>query len=387
MEERIQLLFALLRSVLSGEKLTLKQQNISRENLDGLFGISSDHDLAHLIFHALYKNSVIGKSDSCYAAFHQKQIMALYRYQQLNYEFISLCDILEKAEIPFIPLKGSVIRGYYPEPWMRTSCDIDILVRKEDTERAVAVLSDKCGYEYRGKSSHDISLYTPRKMHVELHYNLVEDGLANGASEVLSQVWETSQPCDGNNCRYKMTDEMFYFYHVAHMAKHFENGGCGIRAFIDLWLLDNSECSDCRKREELLEKGDLIRFAKAIQKLSRVWFDGETEDALSQRLGEFIINGGVFGSGENRIAVQQQKKGGKFRYVLSKIFLPFSELKYHYPILQKMPFLAPFMQVRRWLKLVFRGHGKRSLREIEISANVTRAEADGTKQFLQQLGL
>ena len=35
---------------------------------------------------------------------------------------------IKKVQIPFLPLKGSVIRQYYPEPWMRTSCDIDILV-------------------------------------------------------------------------------------------------------------------------------------------------------------------------------------------------------------------------------------------------------------------
>lgn len=29
-----------------------------------------------------------------------------------------------------------------------------------------------------------------------------------------------------------MKEEMFYFYHIAHLAKHFEVGGCGIRQII-----------------------------------------------------------------------------------------------------------------------------------------------------------
>ena len=51
-------------------------------------------------------------------------------------EYENLCSAFEKAQIPFLPLKGSVIRKYYPEAWMRTSCDIDILVHDEDVGRA-----------------------------------------------------------------------------------------------------------------------------------------------------------------------------------------------------------------------------------------------------------
>ena len=31
------------------------------------------------------------------------------------------CAVLEEAKIPYIPLKGTVLRDYYPEAWMRTS--------------------------------------------------------------------------------------------------------------------------------------------------------------------------------------------------------------------------------------------------------------------------
>ena len=48
---------------------------------------------------------------------------------------VECCNALEKAQIPFVPLKGSVIRKYYPEAWMRTSSDIDVLVHKEDVEK------------------------------------------------------------------------------------------------------------------------------------------------------------------------------------------------------------------------------------------------------------
>ena len=48
-------------------------------------------------------------------------MIAIYRYEKINYELNRLRSALNEAQIPFIPLKGSVLRQYYPEPWMRTS--------------------------------------------------------------------------------------------------------------------------------------------------------------------------------------------------------------------------------------------------------------------------
>lgn len=48
-------------------------------------------------------------------------MIAIYRYEKINYELNRLRSALNEAQIPFIPLEGSVLRQYYPEPWMRTS--------------------------------------------------------------------------------------------------------------------------------------------------------------------------------------------------------------------------------------------------------------------------
>ena len=70
--------------------------------------------------------------------------------------------------------------------------------------------------------------------------------------------------CENSKFRYEMTDEFFYFYHIAHMAKHFENGGCGIRPFVDLVVLDRMDSENFSKRDELLKSGGLLQFARAI---------------------------------------------------------------------------------------------------------------------------
>lgn len=381
MDQRtIQTLFALLRSAICGTKLTKSERaQCSEERLRQLLEVSAKHDLAHLLALGLKQNALPFQNNAIFAA--------VYRYERLNHEYEKLCSTLEATGIPFMPLKGSVLRQYYPEAWMRTSCDIDIFVHEDDTERAIDILVNECGYTRHEKNAHDISLFTPNKVHVELHYALVEDGIANESSSVLNSVWETANICSGFDYWYEMPDEMFYFYHIAHMAKHFENGGCGIRTFIDLWILDNLENADLSARDRLLERGKLLKFAQSARRLSKIWFEAMPMDPISRQMEAYILRGGVYGSDDNRITVQQQKKGGQIQYALSKIFIPYDEIKFHYPILQKYRWLTPIMEIRRWGKLIFCGYTKRSLRELQYNSHISMDEAVSMQKFLKNIGL
>ena len=386
MDQRtIQILFALLRSAISGTELTEEERSIySPEQLRSLLKIASRHDIEHLLALQLKKNQFISQKD---ASIEKSIFTAVYRYERLRQEYENLCNALEKAEIPFLPLKGAVIRKYYPEAWMRTSCDIDILVREEDGEKARTILVNEHGYTDHGKGSHDFSLFSPGNTHVELHYDLVEGSFANEAAKVLKNVWSTATVREGTAFWYEMPDEMFYFYHIAHMAKHFENGGCGIRPLIDLWILDHIQEADKEKRDGLLREGNLLKFADAVRKLSRIWFENEEYDPISKQMENYILNGGVYGNNKNRIMVQQQKKGGKIGYALSKIWIPYDVIKFHYPILQKHKWLMPIMEIRRWCKLVFCGHLKRTTRELKYNSNISTDKVKEMQALLRGIGL
>ena len=251
MDQRtIQILFALLRSAICGTKLTEEERNnYSPDLLQDLLKISSKHDVVHLLVFGLKQNELIPKENS---DIEKCILKAVYRYERLRYEYENLCEALEKAQIPFLPLKGSVSRKYYPEAWMRTSCDIDVLVHREDLENAISYLVSNQNYVEKERATHDVSLFTQTGIHVELHFDLVEEGRAKNAIDVLQSVWENVTLHEKSEYWYEMTDAYFYFYHIAHMAKHFENGGCGIRPFIDLWILDHIQDIDLIARDGLL---------------------------------------------------------------------------------------------------------------------------------------
>ncbi len=122
MEKIIRTMMDLIASEVCGKSIDKSQYSLTDEELVKLYKLSKSHDLAHLVGDALIKNDLIGDGE-VKAKFQKQMKLAVYRYEKINYELGRLRKVLNEAEIQFIPLKGSVIRQYYPKPWMRTSCD------------------------------------------------------------------------------------------------------------------------------------------------------------------------------------------------------------------------------------------------------------------------
>lgn len=369
MKER-DILFALLCSELFNQQIDeLIKEGITSERLPLIYKLSKRHDLAHLVGDALDKNGLFVDCSEVKKRFLQERNMAVYRYEQIQYEFEQICDTLEQANIPFLPLKGSVIRPLYPEPWMRTSCDIDILVAPQDLERAQEILGIKLDYMLVGKGDHDIGLEAPGGVHLELHYQLLEGGAKDCEKIVLGDIWSVVEREEGKVAHCKMPDEYFYCYHIAHITKHLRYGGCGVRSILDTWLLNHKIDFDQSKRDALLQRAGLLSAAQAIENLAEVWFSGEEKDSLTEILGEYILTGGVYGTFDNKVAVQQTRKKGKFSYLFSRIFLPYSQMKFKYPRLQKYPILYPFYVVKRCFSLFNKEKRRIALREVNQTIN------------------
>lgn len=372
-------LFALLRAAVCGEVLSEEVvAACTPSTLSGVYHLSTRHDLAHLAAHAL-EGAELPECEALESLKKAKN-RAIYRYARMEHEYERICRALEMAKISFLPLKGSVLRAFYPEPWMRTSADIDILVHREDLEKTVHLLEEAFSYQRKGKGSHDVSMYLPNGMHLELHYETIEDAISKSAQAVLSQIWNRAVPKEPGSFHYLMPDELFYFYHIAHMAKHIRNGGCGIRYFLDIWVMNHRMSFDAQKQEALLREGQRLTFAQAAEKLSEAWFADEAPDALSRQLEAFIFGGGIHGSVKNRVRVQNQKK-----YPISRIVIPYEDLMYYYPVLEKKPWLMPVYQVVRWVRLMKSIWN--TCREKKLKKQLQGEEANAAIQLMQDLGI
>ena len=379
-------LFSLVRHQLFGDG---DSAGVAREAtsvpIGELFGLARHHDLSHLVGAALDSAGLLGEDDTS-RIIRKAQMAAIYRYRGMDYELHSVRELFTKEGIKHIPLKGAVIRGYYPEPWMRTSCDIDILIHREDLDRAVALLTERLEYKLTSRCFHDVAFYSPGGVHLELHFDLIEEFYFPRIEKILSEVWEYSIPKQ-DGFEHLMRDDFFYLYHIAHMLKHFVSGGCGIRFFADLYMLDTRVECDRDAREALLESAGILEFARRASKLARIWFAGEESDEFYSDFASFVIAGGVYGTTETKVMVQQKRKGGRLGYAMRRIFLPYKTLREIFPILKRHKWLTPAFEVVRWFRLVFGGRLTSSLQELRSNATLSEADAKRAEDMMRGLGL
>ena len=376
--------FALIRSEINEDALKGELKNlITTETLPALFKVAKKHDLAHLIGDVLDKEGLLIEGTEAKTRFLKERNMAVFRYEQIQYELEQICKVLDDAKISYIPLKGSVIRSYYPEPWMRTSCDIDVLVKEENLENAIEELKAKLEYTCEKIGGHDAQMFSPIGVHLELHYKLNSNSLP--IENILSKVWENVKSLVSPRC--EMTEEMFYFYHIAHMAGHFRVGGCGVRTFLDLFLLRKSLNCNEESLRKLLKSGGLESFYDAVCSVSNCWFGDGTKTAMVAEIEEYVLSAGMYGDMKNRVAIQQKEKGGSTRYLLSRIFMPYSQLKFVYPNLQKHPILFPFYQVKRWCNLLKKDSRKKSINELKETISGDDEKKQRVTKLLKDLGL
>lgn len=387
--EILELLFALVRYKLCDEELNEQYKaNITPQLLKSLYDLSNHHDIAHVIADALEKNDMVLENDEASYLFRQSKIKAIYRYVNQEYELGQICNILESEKIPFIPLKGAVLKQYWREPYMRTSCDIDILIHSEDCERAVNVLVEKLNYKSEANTTlHDYQLFSQSGVHLELHYTLLDGERMPKANELLEKAWNYTAPVENYQYNLKFSNEMFMYYHIVHMAKHFLNGGCGIKPFIDMWIINKSMKIDYVKLNEMLESASLLTFYEKSTALSRIWLSKEAYENITKEMEAFVISGGVYGNLYNSVAISASKGEGKLKTFFKIMFLPRKNLELIYPRLKKYPILLPFYQIKRWFR-IFKKDKRKKLSSYSTNINnLSEGKIQSVNDLLNELNL
>ena len=382
-----EILIALLTSELSGKALREGvKAELSAEKIAELYSLSKHHDLTHIIAAALDGAGALGEGEVA-SLFKNERVVAVFRYRRLTDELGKLTELFENEKIDHIALKGSYLRSFYPEPWMRTSCDIDILIKKEELDRAKALLEGKMGYKLVARTGHDISFDSPTGVHLELHFTLIDEGTFGSSEQRLYSVWEYASLLPEKQHAYSLSDEFFYLYHVVHMAKHFMVGGCGIKSLLDHWVLNNLVPCDKEKRRAFLDKSEFSVFEEKITELVLVWFDGADRDPLIDSLENFILTGGVYGTVQNSVSVGVVRKKSRFVYAMSRIFPPYETMVRIYPSLEKYKILLPLYHIRRFCRVVFKGDVKKAGAELSKSNTISEEEIENTDFLLTGLGL
>ncbi|MBQ6441284.1 MAG: nucleotidyltransferase family protein [Lachnospiraceae bacterium] len=327
-------------------------------------GVSPDHDtVKDMDFAMLYKVAdfhlltaitamALESADVHDPTFTQAKAKAIRKVALMDAEMQALFARLNAAGIWYMPLKGTVLKGYYPVFGMRQMADHDILF---DAERAedVKTIMESLGFEVKhfGASNHDC-YYKEPVCNFEMHRALFGP---SHDERLYTYYRDVQDRLIGDGCEKHFSPEDFYLYMTAHEYKHYSGGGTGLRSLLDTYVYLHGVSLDMVYVEREIEKLGIGDFEAANRSLALHLFGGEPLTEEEREMLDYVLSSGTYGTMANSIRRQIREKG-RWGYFLSRMTLPADLMHQLYPVLDKAPVLYPFCWSHRLIHAFFFKH-------------------------------
>ena len=307
---------------------------------------------------------------------------AIFQDAQFAHLKNTLTQKLSEAQVPYILLKGICLKESYPEPALRTMCDMDILVRTEDYATLDQIAEEMGAKLGHGDGNHRNFTF-PSGITVEFHPNLLHHDTPVGTG--INPGWQYAQV--GSN---HLTPEGFYLNTLCHLANHFVAGGVGVRFVLDVWVNRHLRMPEFDRSavENELKRFELLEFAQNIEALAEFWFGRGEETPLLAALGEYILSAGQYGTMDRAVlnAVALSPKQSKSSALLKKAFYSREELEDRFPWCKGKPYLLPVAWGTRCFRAVTR-RGGLILKWSKETGKISNEEILTQKALLNQFGI
>ena len=288
----------------------------------------------------------------------------------------------DEEGVAYMPMKGYHTRKLYPQPEARSSCDLDVFYDEKDKEKVEVIFMTE-GFAFVIENATHQEWHKDSSI-VEMHYALV--GQVPAFDEYYRGVWDRLVHVGGK--QYGFTTEDEYIYFLVHAAKHFMNGGVGVRTVLDVYFYVKTLSFNEQCLQTELQKLGLEQFAFQLQNLASVWFEAGKENEDTELLGDFVFSSGTYGTRQNLAAsveTSSVQKAKRKRLWLS-IFPRYRDMKSWYPVVKKCPPLLPFVWVYRWFEVLFtrRGSFKKVARDVK---GIDERRLNSIKKIKEMTGL
>ena len=379
MEKTSELLVYLMACSLQGTKP--EEALLANVDLEALLQLAKAHSVSAMVCMALEQTDVFhGAEKSIQMKWLDVKNKAVRKNMLLDAERANLEKEFAQRGIWYMPLKGSILKDWYPKFGMREMADNDILFDAEKRKQVKEIFKnrDYTVIEY-GKSNHDEYEKPPIynfEMHVEL-YNKIYDTF----NEKYADVKQRLLPDAKVPYRFHFTPEDFYVFVIAHAYKHYSSSGTGVRTLADIYIM-NRKLGDTLNRDYVdseLRGLDILSYERESRKLAQKLLGSAelpSEANLSeaeQQMLAYYLGASTYGTIENRTLHRMQKlqaDGGditahtKRKYLLSRIFPGREWCKAYAPTVYKYPVLLPFYWVWR---LAVKGVKRRNIVKQELN--------------------
>lgn len=378
---------ALVKSALTNEKIPLPEDFSILEAAK----ISKKHRIESLIYYGAV-NCGIPKDDPVMKKLFRSVCAALFVSENQLREIERVFLSFEENSIEYMPLKGLVLKELYPKKDMRSMSDADVLICVEQYPKIKEIMLS-LGFSEKIESDHELIWESPL-LTLELHKRLIpsynEDFFA-----YFGDGWQLAKKSNENKTRYEMSKEDEYIYLLTHFAKHYRDGGVGIKHVADFFVfLQNFSQIDRNYTAVQLDKLHLSFFEENVMKTLDFWFGNGKEDDRVDLITSVVFNSGAYGTYENHLIAQATKeskilgsaKKARRKEYMNLVFMPYSSMCKRYPVLIKAKILLPVFWFFRGIEALF---NRRKM--ISAHYNDVRYKTDDRvseyKQMLDFVGL
>ena len=332
------ILFELLRSELWGGEVNVEA---NQQELDEVVQIAKEQTVFGLAFNALTRAEI-----SMERKWKLQQIARLNKIRTkndiVNREMLGFLALLDTNKIDYVVMKGQTVAVLYPHPDVRTSGDVDFLV-KEDYQEIQRKFNICFGIVLPDKSRYDKDAAFHRNGVIyELHTYLITFGSSRNArywDNLIEKSWNERYYVDIQTSKVRILPPTIYAVYVfLHLFFHFLREGVGLRQFCD-WAVMMNHYSDEIDRnlvKQMLLELDMLKAFKAfgsvvvhILGLSPDKFPfalDEKDKKWGEKIVGDVLKGGNFGIKNHTI----KHVGLKFK--LETASIAFRNIIIYYPL-------------------------------------------------------
>ena len=343
---------------------------IERLDLENLFKVCQEHILTACVAYALES---AGIHDN---AFTQAKEKAICKNILLDAERKKILARLEQEQIWYMPLKGAILKDWYPRLGMRQMSDNDILfdINARDTVRQIM--------QHRGfkmKRALDVvDEYLKAPIYnFEMHGELFMDYQVGSIADYYRKIKGKLLKDEDNSYGFHFSHEDFYLFMLAHEYKHFCLGGTGFRSLVDtyVFLTQFADDLDWAYIDTEAEKMGISSYEKKNRVLSAKVFDRENLDEEEQVMLDRYIYAGAYGTFEEgmRASINTVGEGSKAKYILHRLFPTMEQIRLNWPFFYRHKWLIPVLWIYRPI------HGLLQHRKVlKSEVDYLRKETDGS---------
>ncbi len=292
-EQRI--LFQLLKAALKEQEVGVtKGMALSVQEWRMIFAIAKKHAVVSLLYEVLKLNESFPKE-----LFDEVEKLSRQTVVQ-NYKLLYLSNYivkrLEEEGVTVLLLKGAATAAFYPNPELRKSGDIDLLITNREEEQRACVVLVKEGYILKEQqlANHHYVFETLEGIEIELHIMLAEPFDNKKINEYLENLLiEFYNHYEEKNLLGSLLpvpeDGYHAYYLLLHMLQHYLRSGFGLKLLCDWVVFWNREIKEKDQNTflRLISESGLQGFAERITATCVTYF-GLEEAAIGFMMREPI---------------------------------------------------------------------------------------------------